>query len=112
MHMEFIVLGENPSASYFLPTLLCQWVRGGSAANAADLKPRVSIFAIPSHLPNTNLNSFPSPMDCTRQMPPFNHTPDMSLSSESSRTAHTRSVMLPRTIQAYTATGRDGNNFY
>ena len=80
------------------PTLsLSQSAVRNPPLNATNLAPRVSVSSMPSPMPNKTLDSFPSPMDRTRRMPPSHQTPDMTLSS--SPTVHTLSVMLPRSIQ-------------
>lgn len=80
------------------PTLLLsQSAVRNPPPNATNLAPHVSVSSKPSPLPNTNMDTLPSPMDRTRRMPPSSQTPDMTLSS--STTTHTLSVMLPRSIQ-------------
>jgi len=80
------------------PTLLLsQSAVRNPPPNATNLAPHISVSSKPSPLPNTNMDTLPSPMDRTRRMPPSSQTPDMTLSS--STTTHTLSVMLPRSIQ-------------
>jgi len=80
------------------PTLsLSKSVVRNPPPNATNMAPHVSVSSMLSPLPNTNMGSFPSPMDRTRRMPHSSQTPDMTLSS--SPTVHTLSVMLPRSIQ-------------